>query len=280
MEIKVETFTDTDARMVIDGTHPYFVNALRRTLIADVPKMAIEDVEFHLGPIRDSALGKEYESVTPLFDEMVAHRLSLIPIPTDLSLFTFREKCTCGGVGCPSCTIMYTLNKKGPCTVYSGDLEPLGGPKFRIKEDLIPVVKLAEGQAPLIYATAILGTGRQHAKWQAVSGAGYKYFPKVEVNGKKVTNGQAIADSCPVNILKWDGKRLEVVDEERCILCHACDRVAEDGAVKVSAQDEKFVFHFDTDGSITVYDALKHALNHLEELFSEFGQKLSTLVEE
>src|SRR5207247_1655611 len=76
-------------------------NALRRVLVADVPKMAIEDVEFHLGPIRAED-GKEYESVSPLFDEMIAHRLGLIPIPTDLGLYNRREGCpNCHGEGCP-----------------------------------------------------------------------------------------------------------------------------------------------------------------------------------
>ena len=43
------------------------MNALRQILVADIPKMAIEHVEFHLGPIRDQD-GREYESISPLFD--------------------------------------------------------------------------------------------------------------------------------------------------------------------------------------------------------------------
>jgi DNA-directed RNA polymerase subunit D len=128
LQLEFLELSDTRATMLISGTSPFFVNALRRTLIADVPKMAIEDVEFHLGPIRDAS-GKEFESIFPIFDEMVAHRIGLLPIPTDLDMFTFREKCKCGGEGCPSCRIMYKLNKMGPCTVYSGDLEPLDVPK-------------------------------------------------------------------------------------------------------------------------------------------------------
>src|SRR3989304_1110263 len=52
MELKVVEATDPSARIRIDGTDPRFVNAIRRTLLADVPKMAIEGVGFHPGPTR------------------------------------------------------------------------------------------------------------------------------------------------------------------------------------------------------------------------------------
>src|SRR5207249_11409000 len=105
MKVKVLAKADESMRLLLEGTEPAYADALRRVLGSDVPKMAIEDVEFHLGPIRGDD-GKEYESVSPLFDEMIAHRLGLIPIPTDLGLYNRREGCpSCHGEGCPSCTI-------------------------------------------------------------------------------------------------------------------------------------------------------------------------------
>ena len=42
---------------------------------------------------------------------------------------------------------MYSLHKQGPCTVYSGDLEPVNGDAaLVIPETSVPIVKLAEGQ--------------------------------------------------------------------------------------------------------------------------------------
>src|SRR4030065_435960 len=146
MKVDIVEMTPTKAQFVISDTNPAFANALRRTISSDVPKMAIDNVEFHLGPIMDEK-GTAFESVSPMFDEIVAHRLSMVPDPTDLELFKFRSQCSCNGEGCPSCTIMYSLNKKGPCTVYSGDLEPVGDSKLRVKDDLIPIVKLADDQA-------------------------------------------------------------------------------------------------------------------------------------
>src|SRR5206468_12190724 len=172
MKIKVLSAAPEAMRLLIEETEPAYANALRRVLVADVPKMAIEDVEFHLGPIRAED-GKEYESVAPLFDEIISHRLGLVPIPTDLQLFVPKATCpTCHGEGCPNCTIIYSLNKRGPGVVTSGDLEPIGDPKLKPKDGQIPIVKLGNGQALLIYATATLGTGRDHAKWQVAHGVG------------------------------------------------------------------------------------------------------------
>jgi len=275
MKITFKEVTDESCTFIIEGTHPYFVNSLRRTLMVDVPKMAIDDVEFHLGPIRDIS-GKEYESISPLFDEIVAHRLGMVPIPTDLDLFTFRDKCKCGGEGCPSCTIMYALNKKGPCTVYSGDLEPLSGNQYAIKDQLIPIMKLTEGQAPLIYATAILGRGTEHAKWQLCSGVGFKYYPMIEINNRKIKKPQELVAICPVNILQVEDNKLKVTDPEKCLLCNSCTDLEPEG-MKVSADSTKFIFTFETDGSLTAIKALSVAIGLLETKFAEFRDKVSEI---
>jgi DNA-directed RNA polymerase subunit D len=284
MDLEIRELSDTKLNILITDTTPYFVNTIRRYLISDVPKMAIEDVEFHLGPIRDEN-GKEYESISPLFDEIIAHRLGLIPIPTDLELFGYRDQCVCKGEGCPNCTIMFTLNKKGPCTVYSGDLEPLSDAKYSIKEDLIPIVKLSDHQALLIYATAILGKSSEHAKWQAVSGVGYKYYPNIDIDTKICDSGGTCVESCPREIFKMDGKTIVVKDNfEDCTLCYACIEVCEPAgqdegvkAVKVEGDPTKIIFRFETDTSLTPKEALVYSTKALEEKFTDFKNAVSKL---
>jgi DNA-directed RNA polymerase subunit D len=290
MDFKVQEINDRYLKFIISDTTPSFVNTLRRVLLVNVPKMAIEDVEFHLGPIRDSD-GKEYESISPLFDEIIAHRLGLIPIPTDLSVFNFREECDCKGEGCPNCTIMYNMNKKGPCTVYSGDLEPLGDTKFRINEDLIPLVKLDENQALLIYATAELGTGKKHAKWQPTSGVGYKYYPVIEIDNSLCKNpeacGNRCVEMCPKKLFENKNNKIVLKENfEECTLCNTCVEVcnptnAKDKditpAIKVNGDNSKFIFNFETDGSMTAKDAFIYTLNFLEQKFNDFRDHISKL---
>lgn len=277
MKVDVLKLEDRYAELTLEDVDPNFANALRRTLVADIPKMAIEDVEFHLGPIRGEE-GEESESVTPLFDEVIAHRLGLIPIPTDLELFTFRDQCKdCASEGCPNCTIMYSLNKKGPCTVYSGDLEPVGDSSLKVVDEKIPIVKLGGGQAMLVYATAILGTGKDHAKWQVAQGVGYKYFPVIEVDGGKCDFCGICAEVCPRDVFSVKKKKVEVKSPLDCNFCMTCVEECPKKCISVEGDPTKIHFHFETDGSMKAADALGFALDSLAEKFESLGKKVYSL---
>lgn len=276
MELEFREMGEDRAVFVLSGTNPAFVNALRRTLLVDLPKMAIEDVEFHLGPIQGEE-GKEYESVTPLFDEIIAHRLGLVPLPTDLDLFVPREFCPdCGGEGCTNCEVMFSINKKGPATVYSRDLEPVGDAKLAPADPDIPIVKLGEGQAILVYATAILGTGKDHAKWQATHGVAYKYYPVLDFDPEDPELTEEVAAVCPVDILESENGGFRVTNIEKCTLCKMCEEASE-GRIKVRGDPTKFIFRFETDGSLTAGQALTTGLEILEEKLKDLAEQIGNL---
>lgn len=271
MKVKLLAQKEDSLKVLVEDTEPAYVNALRRVLIADVPKMAIEDVEFHLGPIRAED-GKEYESVAPLFDEMIAHRLGLVPIPTDLALYNRREDCpTCHGEGCPSCTIIYSLNKRGPGLVTSADMEPIGDTKLRPKDQGIPIVQLTEGQAILIYATAQLGTAKEHAKWQPTHGVGYSYLPTVKAGSKTVDALDPNVPFCSAHMLTTSLVEETVELPEDCDLCNRFREAYRVDSVKVSSDPTKFVLQFETDGSIPAKDVLVKGLQILAERFGDIA---------
>jgi len=276
MKVEIQEMTQTKGRIIFSDTDPSVVNAIRRTMLADVPKMAIENVEFHMGAIMDEG-GKEFESISPLFDEIVAHRIGLLPVPTDLDSFVPKEKCTCNGEGCPSCTIMYSINKKGPCTVYSGDLEPLGDAKFKIKDDLIPIIKLADNQAILAYANAQLSTGKDHAKFSTVCGIGYKFSAKVTLETAKCDHDELCVSVCPKSVFAKEGKKIVVAHPERCNLCMACVEKCELNCIKVEENPNRIVFQYETDGSLSAKELLNHALKILEEKYTGFIEMVSSL---
>jgi DNA-directed RNA polymerase subunit D len=278
MDLKIIDLAETHGKFVVSGTRPDMANALRRALMTEVPKMAIETVEFHLGPIRDED-GEECESVSPLFDEIIAHRLGLVPIPTDPDLYVYKDKCACNGEGCPSCTIMYSLNKKGPAEVYSGDLEPLGSKELRVKDELVPIVKLGPKQAILIYASAELGTAQRHAKWQVTSGAGYRYYPSVTIDPKKCDNADDCVTACPRHVLVQKEGKVVIENVDDCILCDACVEACPKDAITVKGDDTKFIFEFETDGSLTARDTLRKALEALEKKFDDFREDVGSLIE-
>jgi DNA-directed RNA polymerase subunit D len=279
MDVKILEMTDTKAKFVVSNATPEIANSLRRVLIAEIPKMAIETVEFHLGEIQGGANdeNEEYESVSSLFDEIIAHRMGLVPIPTDPKTNVFKKDCTCGGEGCPLCTIMYKIDKKGPCDVYSGDLEPLGDPNLKVKDELIPIVRLGNRQAILAYAFAELGTGQRHAKFQVTSGVGYKYAPKVKIDEKKCDQGATCIAACPRKVFAKEGNKVKVAHEDACMLCYSCIKACKSKAITVEGDETKFVFTFETDGSLTAVDTLQIALGILEKKFDEFRELVSAL---
>ena len=67
-------------RILLTDTDASQVNAIRRALISDVPKLAISRVNFTQGIVEQD--GQIIESVNVLPDEVLAHRLAMIPIPT------------------------------------------------------------------------------------------------------------------------------------------------------------------------------------------------------
>lgn len=60
------------------GIHPAIANTFRRLMLSDVPSMAIEKVHIQ-------------NNTTIIQDEVLAHRLGLIPLKADPRLFEYRE---------------------------------------------------------------------------------------------------------------------------------------------------------------------------------------------
>src|SRR4030042_7150799 len=217
MKITMKELTSTKAVLHINETDAYFVNSLRRVMLADLPKLAIDDVII-------------YDNTSPLFDEVIAHRISLIPIPTDLKLLSFKNQCTCKGAGCVNCTVRYTLSKEGKGVVYSGDLQP-EEKSWAIKEDKIPIVELYADQRLILEVEAVLGRGKDHAKWQCVQAPAYKYYPVVEINQKKCNLCKQCVDACPKKILEIKNNKLVVTDIEKCTTCKSCMEACESNAI-------------------------------------------------
>ncbi|NLU45914.1 MAG: DNA-directed RNA polymerase subunit D [Euryarchaeota archaeon] len=276
MDIEILEMAERKGSFILKDSTPAMANALRRTMLSDIPKMAIDKVEFHLGPIMVD--GKEYESVTPLFDEIIAHRLGMVPVPTDYELFSPQSECVCEGEGCPNCTIMYSLNKIGPCTVLSGDMIPLGNSDLKVKDEDIPIVELTDGQAVLIYATAVIGRSRDHVKWQAAFGVGYKYLPKVGIDPDAADDPELleVIDVCPRKVFEDKDGRLTVVNANACSLCRACERISR-GAVTVEGDDRNFLFTYDTDGSLTARQVLDVAAGIIAEEAGGLAEQIEAL---
>ncbi len=256
IKLDINAIEERSCTFTVEGVRPYFVNALRRVLLSEVPKLAIDEVTF-------------YDNTSALFDEILAHRLSLLPVPTDPSTLNLAGQVN--EEGKPSYMVRYTLTKEGPCTVYSGDME-CEDAAFAIADPKIPIVKLLEGQRLILEATAVLGTGTDHAKWQVCHAVGYKYYPIATIDHKKITPEmvEAVIANTPAGVLGNDNGKLIVLDETSVNRADDATLMTK-GAFKVDYNDRKFVFRFETDGSLKAEDALMKAVELLKERFKGFS---------
>ena len=131
----------------------------------------------------------------------------------------------------------------------------------------------------MIYATAHLGSGKTHARWQAVHAAGYRPIPEITIHQSKVKDPERIAANCPRDVYEVSKKALKVKDIEACVLCRTCEH--EDlggiGAVTVNADTKRYKFKFETDGSVDPKTAILYALDMLGERFTNFEKDLADL---
>jgi|SRR3989344_1460647 len=105
-------------------------NAIRRSLL-EIPTLAIDEVEIAQN---DSAL----------YDEVLAHRIGLIPIKTEK---TIKET-------------KFRLKEAGPKMVYATDLKPSIGTEYKS-----PIVLLDNEQEIQLTAIARVGRGIEHIKY-------------------------------------------------------------------------------------------------------------------
>ena len=182
VKIKILNETEEKIQILLSKTDRSFANALRRSLISDTPKMAIDSVTFQLGTKEQDE--EVWETTGPLPDEMVAQRLAMIPIPTVHDKFHFQDECpNCKDVveeerGCVECQMIYTcvvFGSEEGRWVTAGDMKYLGEGSLEIPDEYktIPITKLLKGQMIEFYATAIMGRGREHTKWSPVCGVSF-----------------------------------------------------------------------------------------------------------
>ncbi len=248
MEIKVLENSDMNLSLELSNANETEVNTLRRLIISEVPTMAIEEVEFIKN---DSAL----------FDEVLANRLGLIPLTTDLKVYSEPDVKKKGKV---LNQVEFKLKAKGPCMVYSSSLESTDD-KIKPVFDDIPIVKLFEGQELELQAIAVLGRGKQHMKF--APGVVYYYHkPKLKINNdpKKI---EQFKNKFPEKAFK-DGK----LDEESLLkdnLFEACDGIS-DELLKVEYEPNTFIFNLESFGQLNPVEVVITALEKFNEKIDEF----------
>jgi DNA-directed RNA polymerase subunit D len=250
----------TKVSFLFKDTIPSFANAIRRIIVDEVPTLAIEDVEIR----KNSSI---------LYDEMVAHRLGMVPLKSDLKSYNIPEECTCKGEGCAKCQVKMVLKAKGPATVYAEELK-IKDPKVKPIFPDMPIVKLLKNQELELEAVAVMGQGKNHAKWSPGL-AYYKYKPALEV-GKSCDNCGVCVNSCPVKIFEMKGNKLGINKDNvlSCLLCNACVEDCPKKAITLNFNENEFVFFVESWGQLSYREILVEAGDRFSAKLDEFVKEL------
>ena len=250
---KIEKIKESKEKIsfILRDSNYSFVNALRRSVL-EIPVLAIEDVEFTKN---DSAL----------YDEILAHRLGLIPVKAPKT-FTEREECSCKGKGCLKCTASFKLKASGPATVYSKELKSKGA-EVVFKD--IPIVILAKDQEIELSAEAILGKGKTHAKFSPGL-AWFNSIPIINLN-KETESYIDLISVCPKKAIIGKGNKIEI-NPLKCDLCEACIEYCNKNNKKcpdIVFSEKDFIFHIESFGQMDANEIFLGAVEALNKNLDE-----------
>ncbi|KAI7838406.1 hypothetical protein COHA_007810 [Chlorella ohadii] len=192
-DINITRYEGDDMEFEMKGVSCAVANSLRRIMISETPTMAIE----HVFIVNNTSV---------IQDEVLSHRLGLIPLKVDPRLFQYKAK-----EDTPSEQNTIVLKLKVECRrlpsgalendkVYSSALQwlPEGSEMpdetscrfassqaalvpegVRPVHDDILIAKLRPGQAIELECQCIKGVGDEHAKWSPVATTWYRLMPEV-----------------------------------------------------------------------------------------------------
>jgi DNA-directed RNA polymerase subunit D len=240
-------------------TTPPFANLLRRLILENVPTLAIEEVEF-----------KNNDSI--LYDEVIAHRLGLLPLTTDLKTYNLPGNCKCKGKLCARCSVTLTLTEKGPKIVYASSLKSKD-PKVKPVFPETPIVKLLKDQKLQFIATAVLGQGKEHTKWSPAH-VHYKSIPIIEIKKDKQEVLKELK-SCKGITLEETKRTIKLINPSNTgvEIPNECMGKIEN-KLELKKNNDDFIFFIESWGQLPINVIISKAIGDIHERFDEFSEGL------
>lgn len=167
------------------NVHVSFLNAIRRIVLTEIPSLAFDKILF-----------EKYSC--GMNEDMLAHRISLVPICFSNINLKHPGQCTCVNLGCNKCEIEFDLEVKNQenCiqNVHCSDLVSSSDSvkilSYPDNNNGILLCQLHPKEVIKLKAKAVLGYGKDHEKWSHVTVC---YF-------KKTTYGFLFHLECNENI--------------------------------------------------------------------------------
>jgi DNA-directed RNA polymerase subunit D len=262
LNITIISYNDDTIKFILQGVDLAFANAIRRAMMSEVPTMTLEDIFFF-----------DNSSIIP--DEVIAHRMGLIPIKTDLDTYLLPEKCDCNAeLGCSKCRAILTMDIEAgddTRTVYSGDLIP-EDPITIPANQKIPIVKLAPKQAIRLEAYVQLGKGKDHSKWSPVSTCVYQNVSLIEIENKEKT--QKCLNKCGEKAAVLTGNKLKIIDIKKFESCLTCRNLIKHEIIMENLVPNEFFFIVESTGALTPKRIITEAVKILKDKLIQMVEKI------
>jgi DNA-directed RNA polymerase alpha subunit len=146
--------------------------------------------------------------------------------------------------------------------------------------DKVPIIKMGQDQRLILEATARMGTGREHAKWQPTASLGYQYLPSITVDSS-LEMKEEVANSCPRSVFSYTKKSdtLNIDDELKCNLCMECVETVDGKGIQVVGDASKIMFMIEGTGSLRVEDVIVDGSNIMKEMAENFIDSFNIALE-
>jgi DNA-directed RNA polymerase subunit D len=280
MNIRVLEKKDSEISILFEDAPLPILSGLRRIAMEEVPTMAI-----------DSVLILENNSV--LHDEVLAHRMALVPLTSEKALEKYRPPEEC--IECTNCENCYTRlyleasnNEEEWKIVYSGEMRS-EDPDVKPVYDNIPLVMLGKDQRIVLEAEARLGRGKEHIKYSPVSISTLLAVPKIIFDTTQASD-EDLSEclSCIENyskklveLIREKGKgETEFLEKRNTSLLKYCEEKKCKDILKLLYLPNKRVLTIESTGSLkpeTIilysFKILKEKLARIEKYMEEIGGK-------
>ncbi|KAF2074475.1 hypothetical protein CYY_004220 [Polysphondylium violaceum] len=282
---KVKILSEKPYELVFEmsGIDAPIANAFRRIMISEIPTMAIEKVYI----INNTSI---------LQDEVLAHRLGLIPIKVDPRKFNFKlpnKEYTAED------TLIFQLKVK--CEKEDGkiinaealskhltwmptedqeEMFPDVNDQPRPVEGDIPIMKLRPGQCIDVQCYCEKNIGREHIKWSPVCTASYRLLPVITVD-PSVTGDKAkeLVNKCPKKVFDIEDDQVVAARPLDCTMCRECIREPEfEKTVKLQRVRDHFIFSIESTGALTSREIFQEALKIFIEKCNIVEESLNKLL--
>jgi len=299
LKINVLNLNELDIEFDIIGVDPSIPNALRRILISEVPTMAFDKIFL-------------FNNTSIIQDEVLTHRLGLIPLKADPRMFEFRQDGDAEGT--PEDTLEFELkikcswdpkktkeqlaqltnpeDKYRDYKVLSSHLKwcPLGNQSQlysaeavgSVHDDIL-IAKLRPGHEIDMKLHAVKSIGRDHIKFSPVATAFYRLLPEVtitkSVTGEAAERLQKCFSPGVIDLVDDEsGKKKAVVNDARYDMCSRNAFRYDDlkDSVKLTRAREHFIFYIESTGALKPDILLLEAAKILSLKCQKFLSELET----